>query len=275
MIFKYKGYDIFYEIEGKYSPSKDIIVILNGIMMSTASWAVFMPAFTKKNVLLRFDMVDQGQSSKATEPYTQELQVDLLEALLSHLGYKKVNLVGISYGASVALQFAIKYPHYVKKLVIANGVSKTSKWLKAIGHGWNEVGKSRNGLAYYNISIPYIYSPNFYSSNIEWMENRKQMLVPLFSDPVFLDSMERLTNSAETHDTVDQLHQLKCKTLIISGELDYLTPMFEQEFLHQNIKHSTHVIIPGCGHASMYEEPELFTQFVLGFINATHIPKII
>lgn len=275
MIFKYKEYDIFYEIEGKVSPNKDVIVMLNGIMMSTASWAAFMPAFSKKNVLLRFDMIDQGQSSKATEAYTQKLQVDILKALLDHVGFKKVNLVGISYGASVALQFSIKYPNYVKKLVLANGVAKTSKWLAAIGHGWNEVGKSRNGLAYYNISIPYIYSPHFYSKNIEWMENRKNMLVPLFSNSEFLDAMERLTNSAESHDTVDNLPTVKARTLIISGELDYLTPVFEQEFLHKNITHSTHVLIPGCGHASMYEEPELFTQFVLGFINATHIPKII
>jgi pimeloyl-ACP methyl ester carboxylesterase len=107
------------------------------------------------------------------------------------------------------------------------------------------------------------------------MENRKKILVPIFSDPMFLDAMVRLTVSAETHNTVDNLNQITADTLIISSEQDYLTPVYEQQFLHSKIDNSKLVIIPNCGHASMYEVPELFTSLVLGFINRSKIPKII
>ncbi len=261
---KYKNYDIYYTKDGS---NDEVIVLLNGIMMSTASWEMFKDNFSEHNTLVRYDMIDQGQSSKAMTQYTQEQQVEVLFQLLNTLKYKKVSLVGISYGASVALQFAVKYPELVNKLVIANGVAKTSSWLKAIGDGWNEVAKSRNGLAYYNISIPYIYSPTFYEENIEWMEDRKKILVPLFSDELFLDSMNRLTISAETHDVQEKLKDIKSKTLIISSSLDFLTPVFEQEYLHKHIKDSELVILPNCGHASMYEAPKQFTELVLNFVN--------
>lgn len=274
-ILTYKGKDIYYHIDGNLAYNKPVIILLNGIMMSTASWEQFKDAFSQNNTLIRFDMLDQGKSSKATEQYTQDVQVDILFHLINELQLLHINLVGISYGASVALQFAVKHSNLIDKLVVANVVMKTSKWLKAIGDGWNQVGRSRNGLAYYNISIPYIYSPTFYSKNIDWMENRKEVLIPVFSNDDFLNSMERLTISAETHDTTDGLSAISVDTLIIGSELDYLTPVFEQQEIHKRITDSHLVIIPSCGHASMYEQPELFTTLVLGFINNKHIPSIL
>lgn len=273
--FLYENRPIKYIVDGDLSSSKSVIVILNGIMMSCLSWEAFVKPFSRNNTVLRFDMFDQGESFKLTEQYTQEVQVDLLKALLDYLNIKKVNLMGISYGASVSLQFALKYESMVDKMVVANVVGKTSAWLKDIGDGWNEVAASRNGEAYYNISIPYIYSPQFYIKNIDWMEKRRKLLVPIFSDPVFLDAMTRLTKSAETHNVFDKIGTLKTETLLISSEQDYLTPMFEQVALNKAIPNSHLVVIPECGHASMYEKPDLFISIVLGFINNVDNVKII
>jgi|LGVE01.1.fsa_nt_gb pimeloyl-ACP methyl ester carboxylesterase len=274
-IYKYKSYNINYLIDGDLNSNKEIIIILNGIMMSTKSWEIFVEPFTKNNTLIRYDMFDQGESSKLDKDYTQEIQVELLKELMDYLNIDKANLVGISYGASVALQFAVKHEEYIEKMVVANVVSKTSEWLKAIGDGWNAVALTRDGEAYYNISIPYIYSPQFYTKQIKWMENRKEILIPLFSNPEFLDAMIRLTKSAETHNVDKDLSKINIKTLIISSEEDYLTPVFEQKHLNSQIKNSSLVILPECGHASMYEKPELFTSLILGFINNNQNKTII
>ena len=265
--FQFKNHDIYYMIDGDINSGKEIIVLLNGIMMSTLSWEIFKESFSKDNVLIRYDMLDQGQSSKVDFHYTQDLQVELLKELLDHLRIQKSNIVGISYGASIALQFAAKYQQYINNLVVANVVAKTSPWLKAIGDGWNQVGRFQNGEAYYNITIPYIYSPQFYTKRLDWMENRKKILIPIFSNPDFLNAMERLTISAETHDVIDSLSNITVNTLIISSKEDYLTPVFEQQFLHQALPNSKLVILEECGHASMYEVPELFASLVLGHVN--------
>ena len=78
----YKGRNIFYEVQGEGKP----ILILNGIMMSTKSWEPFVKSFTVTNQLIRLDFFDQGQSDKLeNSAYTQDIQVDVMEALLKHL----------------------------------------------------------------------------------------------------------------------------------------------------------------------------------------------
>lgn len=265
--YRHNDLDIYYKIDGNINDEKPVIVLLNGIMMSSLSWEMFTESFTQNNTLIRYDMVDQGKSSTVDYQYTQELQVEVLKGLLDHLQLQKVHIVGISYGASISLQFAAKFPNYIDKMVVANVVAKTSPWLKSIGDGWNKVGKSRDGEAYYHISIPYIYSPQFYQKRLTWMENRKKILVPIFSDPDFLDAMERKTISAETHDVREALPNITIDTLIISSKEDYLTPMYEQNYIHSNMPNSKLVLLQECGHASMYEKPTQFTELVLGHIN--------
>ena len=55
----------------------------------------------------------------------------------------------------------------------------------------------------------------------------------------------------------------------MSCKQDYLTPMEEQEFIVSHLPNCQYVLIPGCGHASMYEKPVIFTSLVLGFLNNT------
>ncbi len=269
--FRFLDYDIHYTLDGDLN--NPVLVILNGIMMSTKSWDVFIADFSQHFLVLRVDMLDQGLSSKCRKEYTQALQVEMLKGLLESLNYDKVHLLGISYGGSVALQFAAKYPAQLSKLLLFNIVAKTSDWLKAIGDGWNAVAMTRNGEAYYNITIPYIYAPTFYQERIEWMTERKALLVPLFSDPEFLDAMIRLTKSAESHDVSKDLSKIEVPTLIVSGSLDFLTPPFEQAAMARVMPNAHHLVFEGVGHASMYENPRLFVSTVLGFLLTEKTPK--
>ena len=244
--------------------------------MSTASYNTFVSTISASNMLVRVDFFDQGNSARLVdEPYTQDLQVDLLHALIEHLGLKNVTVAGLSYGGEVAMKHAIKYPEDVERLILANTAAWTSNWLRDIGHAWNIVGETLNGEAYYNLAIPVIYSSQFYQAQEKWMENRKKVLVPLFCDPAFQTRMKRLVDSAETHDCRKDLHKISCHTLVISSVFDSLTPMHEQELLAKEIPNSHLVILPNCGHASMYEDPLLFMTLVLGFANAKDVNYVI
>lgn len=267
--FTFKNKQVYYEINGSHGKP---ILILNGIMMTTKSWEPFKESLSENNLLIRVDFFDQGQSDLLTnQTYNQDIQVELIKALLKHINVEKVNVVGISYGGEVAILLATKYPELIDRLILFNTTPYTSPWLQDIGRSWNEIAKTRNGRSYYLATIPVIYSPNFYQSNIEWMKKREKALAPLFSDPIFLDKIDRLTFSAENFDARDKLDKITARTLIVAADEDYLTPLSNQKLLHEQIKNSELVILPGVGHASMYERPLLFTTLVLGFINSKDI----
>lgn len=265
--FEYKGKKVYYETYGQGKP----IVILNGIMMSTASWNEFKDVFSADNQLILVDFLDQGKSDKMEDtPYTQAIQVEVVKSLLDELGLNKVNVVGISYGGEIALQFSVKYEDCVDRLVLFNTTGKTSNWLRDIGVGWNR--SHDDALNYYCTTIPYIYSPTFYGEKNDWMDRRKELLTKgAFNDKSFMNSMVRLTESADYYDVLDKLPNLKVPTLIVSSESDFVTPIHEQRKLHELIKNSNHIIIPKAGHASMYEKPVLFATLVIGFINMKKI----
>jgi len=264
-ILKIEEHQIYYEITGEGKP----ILILNGIMMSTRSWEPFMPSLSKNNTIIRVDFLDQGQSDKLeNQTYTQEIQVKVIHALLDFLKIDLISIVGISYGGEVAILYASIYPYKVDRLVLFNTTPYTSPWLTEIGRQWKSIGKTRDGQTYYQATIPVIYSPNFYEKNLEWMKKRESFLLPIFSNPTFLDQMDRLITSAESYDARLLLKNIKATTLIVSGDQDYLTPIHNQMELKDGICDAQMIILPGVGHASMYEKPLLFVTIVLGFINA-------
>jgi 3-oxoadipate enol-lactonase len=259
----FKGKKVYYETYGQGKP----LILLNGIMMSTTSWYTFREALSANNQLILVDFLDQGKSDKMEDtPYTQDIQVEVLRALLDELKLDKVNLMGISYGGEVALQFSVKYQERVDKMALFNTTAKTSPWLKDIGIGWNR--SVNDPLDYYCTTIPVIYSPKFYNEKSDWMEARKALLTgKVFNQKPFMDSMVRLTESADNHDVTGELSKIKIPTLIVSSENDYITPMPEQKKLHELISTSELVVLPETGHASMYERPVLFASLLLGFIN--------
>ncbi len=261
--FDFKGKKVYYEILGTGKP----LMVLNGIMMSTASWGTFKKTFSRDNTLILVDFFDQGKSEKMEDiPYDQGIQSDMLKGILEHLNIDKINLVGISYGGEVALRFALENLSLIDRLVLFNTTSKTGPWLKDIGDAWNL--SIDNPMNYYLTTIPVIYSPGFYEDKREWMEKRKMFLTEgPFSQKEFLEAMVRLTKSAEGHDLTKELSKITCPTLVVGSEEDFITPLKEQRKIANLIPNSEFVILPNCGHASMYEKPLLFSSLVLGFVN--------
>ncbi|NLC31802.1 MAG: alpha/beta hydrolase [Clostridiales bacterium] len=261
--FVFRGKTVHYQIKGEGRP----LLLLNGIMMSTKSWLPFESAFQSGgNQLLLVDLLDQGESQAMDEAYPLKLQADMLDALLDHLGIPATAVFGTSYGGEVALNLAVHYPQRVSKMVLANTVARTNAWLKEIGEAW--IMAADKPEAYYNTTIPVIYSPDFYDRKSDWMKKRKELLVKTaFSNPDFLARMERLTRSAESHDVRQMLDIIDCPVLLIASSQDHITPPEEQEYLAQHIKGAQLVMLPKTGHAAFYERPDLFVSIMMGFIN--------
>lgn len=268
--FVFEGKEIYYESHGEGTP----LLVLNGIFMSCASWTAFRPAFAEHNRLILLDLLDQGKTEKMDREYTQAVQAELVLALLDHLDLSKVSLMGISYGGEVAMRFAAAHPEKVEKLVLSNTAAYTSKWLKDIGRSWEFAYKSYNGHHFFKTCIPIVYSPQFYEKNYEWASAREELFVKAFTPDVY-DAFGRLTRSAENHDERANLGKITAQTLVVSSELDFVTPVYQQQEIVAAIDGAAHVLIPAAGHAVMYEKPAEFTAIVLGFVNSKTDIKVL
>ncbi len=256
------GKKVYYETYGEGEP----LVILNGIMMSTASWAGFIDAFSAGHKLVLIDLVDQGRADKADGPYNQDMHVEMLKELFAKLGFEKLHLLGISYGGEVAQLFALKYQNMLYSLILANTTAYTNKLMNDIEEIWDYAASLNNGHIYFNATMPYIYSTEFYEQNINWLKKRENDFAKLDMS-VWYAGFRRAIRSASDLDIVDELHKITVPTLIIGAEYDIMTPIRYQEEIHKRIKDSRFVVIKGSGHASMYEKSYEFAAIVLGHLS--------
>ena len=256
------GVEIFYQLDGKGS---ETVVILNGIMMSTTSWYDFVPDYVKNYRLLRVDFRNQGQSQYVDEDFLIDIHVDDLKALFEKLGIEKVHMVGISYGAEVAMLFALKHQNMLRSLVLSNTTARVTNHLRAIGNSWDEAAGLYDGEKYFKLVMPFIYSSAYYDSHWKWLMDREKAFGKVLQKPWF-DAYTKLSGSTRCYDILDQIHAIKVPTLCIASDLDVITPISEVRMIHERIEGSRFIIIPNAGHASCYEKKDEFNTAVLGFI---------
>jgi pimeloyl-ACP methyl ester carboxylesterase len=256
------GKKIYYETYGEGEP----LVVLNGIMMSTASWNGFIKPFSVNQKLVLIDLLDQGRSDKADGPYTQDMHVEMLKELFEKLDFEKVHLLGISYGGEVGMKFALKYQNMLHTLLLANTTAYTNDLMHDIEELWDYTAGLHDGRIYFKATMPYIYSTEFYVKNADWLKNREALFCKALT-PEWYEGFRRANRSASKLNIVDELHNIKVPTLIIGSEYDIMTPVRYQEEIARLIENSKFVIIKGAGHACMYEKPYEFASIILGYLS--------
>lgn len=256
------GKNIYYESHGKGEP----IIFLNGIMMSTSSWAPFIKGnvFEGLRVIL-IDLIDQGKSDRADEQYTQDFHVEILRELIEKLDLGKVHLMGISYGGEVAMKFALKYQDKLKSLILSNTTSYTNQNMKDIEAAWDNAAKTYDGKIFFRTIMPFIYSSKFYEENKEWLREREKAFLMALKNEWY-ESFRRTVKSASDLNITEELHKIELPALIIGSEFDAITPTAYQEEIHKRIKNSKIFVIKDSGHASMYEKPYEFASIMVGFL---------
>jgi pimeloyl-ACP methyl ester carboxylesterase len=66
----------------------------------------------------------------------------------------------------------------------------------------------------------------------------------------------------------DQLDRITVPTLIIVGDQDVATVPAKAERMHQRIRGSKKVVIPGAGHTATVEEPEAVNKALKAFLDS-------
>ena len=72
----------------------------------------------------------------------------------------------------------------------------------------------------------------------------------------------------ERPDSTPGLEAISCSTLVLVGEHDEITPPAVAEAMQRAILRSTLSVIPGAGHLSSLEQPELFSRALRDFLLA-------
>ena len=93
----------------------EAVVLLHDGVVNSAVWDDVWAAFCKRFHTIRYDRRGYGLSPETKSPY---YEADDVAALLNSRKVAHTALVASSHGGQVALEFALRYPAYVRDLVV-------------------------------------------------------------------------------------------------------------------------------------------------------------
>lgn len=255
------GTELYYELHGP--EDAEVLVLSNGVLMSTASWGLQTPALAKRYRVLLYDCRGMWKSAHPRGPYTMELHADDLAALLDALNLKTAHIAGISYGAEVSMAFALKYPQRVRTLFLSSAVSESDPVLRGFIGTWSAAARSRDPQRLFDVSYMLNFSDAYIAANRAAIDAAAARYAQLDMDAVLelLDCFDRL-------DLTKELHRITARTLVLVGENDILKPRKYSERIAREIPGADLVVVPGAGHAICLEKPALFNAIMLGFLAA-------
>ncbi len=118
------------------------IVMVHGLLLGNlASW-FFGPAsaLAETNEVIMYDLRGHGFTDQSPSGYDLETMVadlsDLISSQTSNQANEKISLVGHSYGAMVALHFALRFPERMGKLVLIEAPSSPGNAFEIKNLAW-------------------------------------------------------------------------------------------------------------------------------------------
>ncbi len=119
------GLKMYYEIYGEGQP----IILLHGAFMTiNTNFGEMIPALSKSRKVIAVELQGHGHTADIDRPLTAETMADDVAALLQYIKTDKTDVFGYSLGGEVAMQFAIRHPGMIRRLIIVSAAYKSDGW---------------------------------------------------------------------------------------------------------------------------------------------------
>jgi 3-oxoadipate enol-lactonase len=250
---------IYYELHGP--PDAEVVALSNGVLMSTASWALQTAVLSQRYRLLLYDCRGMWQSEHPPGPYSMEMHADDLAGLLDALGIEAAHIGGTSYGAEISMIFALRYPERTKSLIVTSAASHVEPLLKSFIDNWYAAAVAQDPKQLFQAVYPITFSDAWIAENQVALNQAQERykLLDFEAFSVLLLSFSQLN-------ITENLHRITAPTLVVVGEEDILKPRHYSEIITEKIPNAEFAVIPGAGHAALWEKADVFNSLLLGFL---------
>lgn len=265
------GTKLYYEVAGEEHGGYPVVMIHGGLV-DRRLWDDQFEVFAQRHPVIRYDMRgfgDSGLIEKDTHPFS--LEEDLYQ-LLQLLGVEKAYVMGLSMGGGLAINFTLAHPEMVAALIpVAAGLGgfeapkdeeerNQQLWMAA-----DEAFKRGDLAAAVEVTLKM------------WTDG--PLRSPEQVDPAVRQRVGAMTlHNFERGDDEDvepqeleppavtRLAAIQAPTLIIVGDEDVRAILLVADKLATEIAGAQKVVIPNTAHHLNMEQPQLFNQTVLDFL---------
>jgi len=221
------------------------------------------------------DLRSQGRSARAPiETCTVEQMAEDVEAVCDLLGLEPVVVLGHSAGGFVALEFALRHPHRVSRLVLCD----TAATLAPLPDEKPPPGLADRGTPQAVAAAGRLFGGDFSEESIAAFS---ELVAPFYAGPDHEDIPGQLLalselngevaadffeHQAARYDLRAQLSHILAPALVVVGSWDWVCPPAQSRVLAGGLPNAELVVIDGAGHFPFSEQPEEFLARVSPFL---------
>ncbi|MGA8054205.1 MAG: alpha/beta hydrolase [Burkholderiales bacterium] len=256
-------YQVHYQLVGE--PGNPVITFLNGLTQNANLWKSYADHFVPRGYrVLAYDMLGQGRSSKPILDIKLADHPATLDALLGHLEIDKTHLAGISFGGTIALDFAIRYGKRLHSLIAMSTMPELTPQLEFLGAVMLQ-GLTDVGLPFLQTMLyPMNMSSAWIAANRDKIPEMKRAGY-IGNDPYAMQNL--MESFVEFKPLTPRLHEIEVPTLIMNGEFDFFTPRESHEAIRREVRNSRLLIIQRAYHAYTLEMPEVTMRQIEVFLD--------
>lgn len=238
------------------------IVLIHGLFGSYENLGVIARALAGQWQVVNLDMRNHGRSDWH-DSMSYALMAEDVKDTLDHLGLDQVILLGHSMGGKIAMEFALRYPERVNKLILAD-ISPVQNRPRH-----HEILSALDGIDLNNLQSRQQADQQL-ALSINETGVRQFLLKSLYKeDKQFrwrFNIKALIANYPQLLEAPPSKGPYTGPTLFIKGaESDYLLPE-HQSLIQQLFPNSKAKIIMGTGHWLHAEKPVAFAKIVTDFL---------
>ena len=225
------------------------VIILHGWTKALDKWQEFIKELEKKEVEYEFPKIP-GLTESLNKVWDLNDYIKWLQNIVDK-EKDKVILIGHSNGGRIAVNFAIRYPERISKLILIDSAGIYHNELplalkRVIFKTLAKFGRVLKGSSVLkNVFYKVVGETDYKNAN----QNMKQTMINLIST-----------------DLKPILSQIKTPTLIIWGREDNTTPLSDGKIMNDLIKNSKLEIIDKARHSPMFTHPKQVAEIIYGYI---------
>jgi len=258
MRVKANGITFNCEVEGE--AGAPWLVLSNSLACNLSMWDPQAAELKRSLRILRYDQRGHGQTDAPAGRYTFELLIADVMSLLDALSIPRAHFAGLSMGGATALGLALHHPDRFDRIIIcdspcASTPATTQQWEERIA-----VAQQQGMEALVEPTITRWFPPDTVAANLPHLDRVRQMIR---TTPVngFVGCAAALAN----HDFRSQVAQATRPILFMVGEKDGTTPAAMRQ-MHETLRGSKFVELPGAGHISNLDQPAACTRALREFL---------
>ena len=126
------GGKIYVRVNGNLRSGKPPIVFLHGGPGSSHWYFLNATALADERAVILYDQLDSGLSDHPDDPTNWHVNrfVEELDCVASALDVDRWHVLGTSWGAAVALEYAVSTPERMSSLILSSPAISTNLWLR-------------------------------------------------------------------------------------------------------------------------------------------------